>query len=69
MQTRLIAKARNETTKLTLQHRNQYSDNFALNQRKIAEDFAEQYAAKLTTRTGEAWTGFVEEYTPGANKA
>ena len=62
---RLMAKARNETTKVTLMHRNQYANNFALNQRKLAQDFADQYAAKLSTRTGDTWTGYVEEYTPG----
>ncbi len=69
MQKRLIAKARNETTKLTVQNRNQYSNNFTIAQRKLAQNFAEQYAAKLSKRTGDTWTGFVEEYTPGTNVA
>jgi len=69
MQTRLIAKARNETTKLTVQNRNQYSNNFTVSQKKLAQDFADQYAAKLSRRTGDTWTGFVEEYTPGTNVA
>jgi hypothetical protein len=69
MQTRLIAKARNETTKVTLQNRNLNSDNFAMNQRKLAQDFADQYARKLSVRTGDTWTGFVEEYTPGTRVA
>ena len=62
---RLMAKARNETTKVTLMHRNQHANNFALSQRKLAEDFAVQYALKLTERTVNTWTGFVVEYTPG----
>tara|TARA_A200000159_G_scaffold163355_1_gene189379 strand:+ start:142 stop:351 length:210 start_codon:yes stop_codon:yes gene_type:complete len=69
MQTRLIAKARNETTKVTVQNRNQYSNNFTVSQRKLAQNFADQYARKLSVRTGDTWTGFVEEYTPGTNVA
>ena len=69
MEKRLIAKARNETTKQTLMHRNLASNNFALTQRKLAEAFADQYAANLTARTGNEWTGFVEEYTPGILRA
>ena len=69
MQTRLIAKARNETTKVTLQNRNLNSDNFAMNQRKLAQDFSNKYAEKLSERTGDTWTGFVEEYTPGTRVA
>ena len=64
-----MAKARNETTKVTLMHRNQHANNFALGQRKLAEDFADQYALKLTERTGDTWTGYVVEYTPGTVSA
>ena len=67
--TRLMAKARNEVTKQTLMHRNLGSDNFHPSQRKLAEDFADQYARKLSQRTGELWTGYVEEYVPGIFKA
>jgi hypothetical protein len=69
MEKRLIAKARNETTKQTVMHRNLHSSNFSVSQRKLAEDFADQYAAKLTARTQQPWTGYVEEYVPGIFKA
>ena len=65
----LIAKATNQITGVTLMHRNLGESKFALNQRALAVAFAEQYARKLTTRTQQPWTGFVEEYTPGIVKA
>ena len=40
-----------------------------MSQKKLAQDFADQYARKLSVRTGDTWTGFVEEYTPGTNVA
>ena len=65
MQKYLIAKATNQTTGQTVMHRNLSEAKFRLDQRKLAEDFARQYALKISTRTGETWTGYVEEYTPG----
>jgi hypothetical protein len=65
MQKYLIAKAQNTVTKQTVMHRNMSEAKFGLKQRKLAQDFATQYAAKMTERTGEPWTGYVEEYTPG----
>ena len=64
-QTYLIAKARNEITKVTVMHRDLNGDRFTLKQRKLALDFARQYAEKMTLKTDQPWTGFVEEYTPG----
>jgi hypothetical protein len=61
----LIAKAQNTLTKQTVMHRNLSDAKFELSQRKLAEDFARQYAEKITARTGVAWKGYVEEYTPG----
>ena len=61
----LIAKAQNTITKQTVMHRNLSEAKFALSQRRLAQDFADQYAIKMTERTGEPWTGYVEEYTPG----
>jgi hypothetical protein len=66
--TRLMAMARNEVTKQTLMHRNLGSNNFHPSQRKLAEDFADQYARKLTDRWQQPWTGYVVEYTPGIYK-
>ena len=65
MQKYLIAKATNQITKQTVMHRNMGTAKFTIKQRALAEDFAQQYAAKMTKRTGEPWTGWVEEYTPG----
>ena len=46
-------------------HRNMSEAKFNLKQRRLAEDFAQQYAAKMTERTGQPWTAYLEEYTPG----
>jgi len=65
----LIAKARNEITKQTVMHKDLSGAKFTLQQRKLAQDFAEQYAAKLTNRWQQPWTGYVVEYVPGIVKA
>ena len=65
----LIAKSYNTVTGQTLMHRNLSDAKFALNQRALAEDFAQQYAAKLSHRTGQLWTPSVVEYVPGIVKA
>ena len=36
---------------------------FELRQRTLAENQADQLAAKMTRSTGEVWTGFVEVFT------
>ena len=64
----LIAKARNTITGETVMHRNLGTARFRLDQRRLAEDFARQYALKLTDRFRQPWTPFVEEYTPGRNR-
>ena len=61
----LIAKARNEITKQTVMHKDLSGAKFTLQQKTLAEDFARQYAQKLSSRTEQPWTGFVVEYTPG----
>ena len=65
----LIAKAQNTVTTQTVMHKDLSGAKFTLQQRKLAEDFADQYAAKLTSRTQQPWSGFVVEYTPGKVKA
>jgi hypothetical protein len=40
-----------------------------LRQRALAEDHAAQLAAKMSSRTGEAWSGFVEVYTPSVRQS
>ena len=65
----LIAKATNQVTGQTVMHKDLSGAKFALNQRKLAEDFADQYAQKLTDRWQQPWTGYVVEYVPGIVKA
>lgn len=68
MQTQyLMAKARNTVTGETVMHRNMGTAHFRMDQRRLAEDFARQYAAKLSLRTQQQWLGYVEPYTPGVN--
>lgn len=68
-QTYLIAKSYNTVTGQTLMHKDLNGARFPLSQRKLAEDFSEKYAQKLSTRTGQTWTALVVEYTPGIVRA
>ena len=68
-QTYLIAKATNQITKQTVMHKDLSGAKFTLQQKALAEDFARQYAQKLSSRTEQPWTGYVVEYTPGIVKA
>lgn len=60
----LLPKARNTVTKQTVKTQDLTGARFTLAQRNIAIEVAEQIAVKMTQRTGDAWVGFVEEYTP-----
>jgi hypothetical protein len=60
----LLAKARNTITGQTVKNQDLTGARFTLQQRTLAEDSAHQLAAKMTARTGDAWEGFVEVYTP-----
>lgn len=60
----LMVKARNLRTGQTVKNQDLTGTRLELRQRSIAEDHARQLAAKMTERTGDAWTGFVETYTP-----
>ena len=60
----LLPKARNSVTKQTVKTQYLTGARFTLAQRNIAMEVAEQIAVKMTQRTGDAWVGFVEEYTP-----
>ena len=60
----LLPKARNSVTKQTVKTQDLTGARFTLAQRNIAMEVAEQIAVKMTQRTGDAWVGFVEEYTP-----
>jgi hypothetical protein len=60
----LLAKARNTVTGQTVKAQDLTGARFRLDQRVIAEDAADQLAAKMSARTGESWVGFTEAYTP-----
>jgi hypothetical protein len=60
----LLAKARNTVTGQTVKNQDLTGARFTLLQRTLAEASAHQLATKMTARTGDAWEGFVEAYTP-----
>ena len=64
----LITKARNIITGQTVMEQDLTGARFELRQRVLAEDQADQLAAKMTRNTGETWQGFVEVYTPATRK-
>lgn len=60
----LLPMARNMTTGQRVKTQDLTGQRFALNQRALAQDMANQCAAKMSARTGDAWQGFVQLYTP-----
>jgi len=60
----LLVKARNTRTGQTVKNQDLTGSRFSLGQRTLAEDSARQLADKMTARTGDAWVGFCEAYTP-----
>ena len=58
----LIAKARNILTGQTVMAQDLTGARLELRQRSLAEDQADQLAAKMTRSTGTVWRGFVEVY-------
>jgi hypothetical protein len=64
----LITKARNIITGQTVKNQDLTGARLELRQRALAEELADQLAAKMTRNTGENWTGFVEEYTPSVRR-
>lgn len=62
--TYLLPKARNTVTGQTIKTQDLTGARFDLNQRRLAQDIADQTAAKMSARTGQSWQGFVEEYQP-----
>jgi hypothetical protein len=59
----LMVKARNMATGVTVKEQDLSGGRFELRQRAVAEINADLLAKKMTGRTGQAWTGFVEVYT------
>ena len=64
----LIAKARNILTGQTVMDQDLTGARLELRQRTLAEDQADQLAAKMARSTGAVWRGFVEVYTPSTRK-
>lgn len=68
MQQYLISKARNAVTGETVKTQDLTGARLGLNQRSMAQELAQQLADKMTARTGVAWVGFCEVYTPTVRK-
>lgn len=68
MNTHLIAKARSTATGQTLLAQDLTGTRFTVAQRTLAEDAAQQFAERLTARTGVLWVGFTEQYTPSLKR-
>jgi hypothetical protein len=64
MTTYLLPKARNTVTGQTIKTQDLTGTRFALNQRRLAQDMADQTAAKMSARTGVLWEGYLVEYQP-----
>jgi hypothetical protein len=64
----LLPMARNSVTGQTVKTQDLTGARFPVSQRKLAEDMADQCAAKLTARTGDAWQGFVQLYKPSVRR-
>jgi hypothetical protein len=60
----LLPMARNTVTGQTVKTQDLDGLRYSLSQRALAESAADRCAAKMTARTGDAWQGFVQIYTP-----
>ncbi len=60
----LLPMARNTLTGQTVKTQDLTGNRFTQNQRRLAEDMAQQLADRMSARTGDAWLGFVQLYTP-----
>ena len=56
----LIPKARHQITKKTVAHMELSGQRFALHERALCQAMADRLAEKMTLRSNEVWTGFVE---------
>ena len=64
----LVTKARNIVTGQTVKNQDLTGARLELRQRVLAEDLADQLAAKMSRSTGDTWQGFVEAYTPSERR-
>ena len=60
----LLPMARNTITGQTVKNQDLNGTVFTQKQRVLAEEIAGQLADRMTARTGESWSGFVQLYTP-----
>ena len=60
----LLPMARNTITGQTVKTQDLSGSRYTQQQRVLAEAAADECAAKMTARTGDAWQGFVKLYTP-----
>lgn len=65
----LMVKARNLVTGQTVKNQDLTGARIELRQRSIALELSEQLAAKMARRTGQAWVGMVEVYTPTVRRS
>lgn len=64
MTTYLLPQARNMITGQTIKTQDLTGTRFGLNQRRLAQDMADQTAARMSARTGVLWEGYLVEYLP-----
>jgi len=60
----LMPMLRNVQTGQTQQVRELSGSRFSTRQQKQCLEMANQYAVKLSQRTGDTWVGFTKTYTP-----
>jgi len=60
----LLPMARNAVTGQTVKTQDLTGERFTRHQQVLAEAAADQFAERMTARTGEYWQGFVQLYTP-----
>ena len=64
----LLPMARNMITGQTVKNQDLTGTKFTQKQRVLAEEIAGQLALRMSARTGESWSGFVQLYTPSVRQ-
>ena len=64
----LLPMARNMITGQTVKNQDLTGTKFTQKQRVLAEEIAGQLADRMSARTGESWSGFVQLYTPSVRQ-
>ena len=64
----LLPMARNTVTGQTVKNQDLTGAVFTQKQRVLAEEIAGQLADRMSARTGESWSGFVQLYTPSVRQ-